>query len=244
MRVQGAFSRRFSQVRQRVTVLTDERVNLTNQAVAGARLMKINAWEPALEKEIRRVRAEEIRVLLKATLLRAINEALFFVQPAVISCLVFATYHLLGNVLEPRQVFTTLALLNITQFTLGKFLYLAVQTSIESWVSIKRIETILLMEENEILSAPLREFDLAIKPDRGAPPKGPAAAAVAASSTITQSGSTPSPPLLMASRDGAPTVVEAKTAEAGAASAPSAAAADVVAGEAREGPSMAGCVRG
>ncbi|CAN0142706.1 unnamed protein product [Ectocarpus sp. 6 AP-2014] len=107
---------------------------------------------------------------------------MFFVQPAVVSCLVFATYHLLGNVLAPRQVFTTLALLNITQFTLGKFLYLAVQTSIESWVSIKRIETILLMEE--------------------------------------------------------------KTAEAGAASAPSAAAAVVVAGEARERPSMAGCVRG
>ncbi|CBN77890.1 multidrug resistance-associated protein-like protein [Ectocarpus siliculosus] len=143
---QGAFSRRFSQVRQRVTVLTDERVKLTNQAVAGARLMKINAWEPALEKEIRRVRAEEIRVLLTATLLRAVNEAMFFIQPAVISCLVFATYHLLGNVLAPRQVFTTLALLSITQFTVGKFLYLAVQTSSESWVSIKRIETILLME--------------------------------------------------------------------------------------------------
>ncbi len=37
-----------------MTVLTDERVKLTNQAVTGARLMKINAWEPALEKEIRR----------------------------------------------------------------------------------------------------------------------------------------------------------------------------------------------
>ena len=37
-----------------MTVLTDERVKLTNQAVSGARLMKINAWEPALEKEIRR----------------------------------------------------------------------------------------------------------------------------------------------------------------------------------------------
>ena len=51
---QAVFSRKFSEVRQRVTVLTDERVKLTNQAVTGARLMKINAWEPALEKEIRR----------------------------------------------------------------------------------------------------------------------------------------------------------------------------------------------
>ncbi|CAN0196738.1 unnamed protein product, partial [Hapterophycus canaliculatus] len=46
---QAVFSQKFSEVRQRVTVLTDERVKLTNQAVTGARLMKINAWEPALE---------------------------------------------------------------------------------------------------------------------------------------------------------------------------------------------------
>ncbi|CBN77893.1 conserved unknown protein [Ectocarpus siliculosus] len=242
--MQAAFSRRFSQVRQRVTVLTDERVKLTNQAVTGARLMKINAWEPALEKEIRRVRAEEIRVLLKATLLRAINEAMFFVQPAVLSCLVFATYHLLGNVLTARQVFTTLALLNITQFTMGKFLYLAVQTTSESWVSIKRMETILLMEENETLTAPLREFDLAIKPDKGMPPNPPASAAAAAS-TPTGSGSTPSPPPLMASRGGAPTVAEAEMSAAGAGSAPGAAAADAVArGEAGGESSMPGCVRG
>ncbi|CAN0295164.1 unnamed protein product, partial [Laminaria digitata] len=52
--VQAVFSRKFSTVRQRVTTLTDERVKLTNQAVTGARLMKINAWEPALEKEIQR----------------------------------------------------------------------------------------------------------------------------------------------------------------------------------------------
>ncbi|CAM9122833.1 unnamed protein product, partial [Ectocarpus sp. 4 AP-2014] len=239
---QGAFSRRFSRVRQRVTVLTDERVKLTNQAVAGARLMKINAWEPALEKEIHRVRAEEIRVLLKATLLRAVNEAMFFIQPAVISCLVFATYHMLGNVLAPRQVFTTLALLSITQFTVGKFLYLAVQTSSESWVSIKRIETILLMEENEILSAPRREVDLAIKPDKGVPPNNPAAAAF--SSTPTRSGSAPSAQSFMASRGGAPTVIEAETTEAGTASAPPAAAGVVVAGEARERQSVSGCVRG
>ncbi len=199
---------------------------------------------------VNRVRAEEVRVLLKATMLRAVNEAMFFVQPAVISCMVFATYHLLGNVLEPQQVcpphrardihlcrrgalriasprpgrwrvriqtlsmlstrfvlllervfrffsregcrhfrlccpkcfsrfsrgarslslflpdcwnrlgrgqvFTTVALLNITQFTMGKFLYLAVQTTSESWVSIKRMETILLMEVGGWLSLIVR----------------------------------------------------------------------------------------
>lgn len=50
------------------------------------------------------MRAEEVRVLLKATSLKAVNEAMFFVQPAVLSCLVFAAYHLLGNMLTPQKV--------------------------------------------------------------------------------------------------------------------------------------------
>ncbi|CAN0314176.1 unnamed protein product, partial [Scytosiphon promiscuus] len=133
-----------SHVQECVTVLTDERVKLTNQAVTGARLLKINAWEPALESEIRRVRAQEVRALLKATMLRAANEAMFFAQPAVLSCLVFGTYHLLGNVLSPQQVFTTLALLNITQLTMGKFFGMAVFCTSMSWVSIKRMEELLL----------------------------------------------------------------------------------------------------
>ena len=44
------------------------------------------------------------------------------------------------------QVFTTLALLTITQFTMGKFFYMAVQCCSEAWVSVQRIESILLME--------------------------------------------------------------------------------------------------
>lgn len=51
-----------------------------------------------------RIRAEEVRVLLQATVLRAVNEAMFFVQPAVLGFLVFVTYHLLGNVLTPDKV--------------------------------------------------------------------------------------------------------------------------------------------
>ena len=53
---------------------------------------------------VSRVRAEEIGVLMKATILRAINEALFFIQPAILSFLVFGTYYLLGNTLTPEKV--------------------------------------------------------------------------------------------------------------------------------------------
>ena len=34
---------------------------------------------------------------MKATFLRAVNEGMFFVQPAVLGCIVFGTYHFLGK---------------------------------------------------------------------------------------------------------------------------------------------------
>lgn len=51
-----------------------------------------------------RVRAEEVRVLMKASILKATNEAMFFVQPAVLSFFVFGTYYLLGHTLTPQKV--------------------------------------------------------------------------------------------------------------------------------------------
>lgn len=50
------------------------------------------------------------------------------------------------------QVFTTLALLNNIQLGMGKFLPLAVQTASDSWVSISRIEDVLLMEASGDIS--------------------------------------------------------------------------------------------
>ena len=61
----------------------------------------------------------------------------------------FSLFRLLNPIpphfLRP-QVFTTLALLAITQFTMGKFFYMAVQSCSEAWVSVQRIESVLLME--------------------------------------------------------------------------------------------------
>eukprot|EP00752_Nemacystus_decipiens_P006715 g6038.t1 len=129
--MQVMFSRQFASARQRVTVLTDERVKLTNQAV-----------------------------------------------------------------------FTTLALLNITQFTMGKYLYQGVQASSESWVSIKRLEAILLMEETKTLTAQQNEDAPAAMPsDKLDGPKVRRGTTVA--KTLDLSVATPPTPVrLVTSRSG------------------------------------------
>ncbi|CAM9405941.1 unnamed protein product [Chrysoparadoxa australica] len=148
--LQTMFSRAFAKYRAQVTELTDLRMKLTNQAVTGARLMKISAWEAAVADQILEVRKREVAALMKATRLRAINEAFFFCMPAVMALLVFPTYHALGNELTAEKIFTTLSLLSITQFTMGKFYPYLIQSSSESWVSIKRLENFMLLPETGV----------------------------------------------------------------------------------------------
>lgn len=74
-------------------------------------------------------------MLLEATLLRAVNEALFFVQPAVLAVLVFSIYHLLGNMLKPHEVRETFQLeLNRVVSLLSLLLFLYSERCIPSIV--------------------------------------------------------------------------------------------------------------
>ena len=81
--------------------------------------------------------------------------------------------------------------------------------------------TAVLPQENETLNAPFQEFDIGIKPHKGAPPKLTADPAAAAAVTPTRSGSdsAPSPPVPNPSDRHAsvlPAAVHTATAVAGA----------------------------
>mmetsp|Transcript_30166 Transcript_30166/g.39742 ORF Transcript_30166/g.39742 Transcript_30166/m.39742 type:complete len:1367 (-) Transcript_30166:180-4280(-) len=137
----------FGATRRSVAVKTDKRVKLTNQAVGGARLMKLSGWEHHFMDSINNARSDECKGIFKANYLRAFNETLFFITPSLLALVTFLTYNALGNTLTPQKVFTVIALLNLIQFELTKFLALAIQSCSEAWVSLKRLEQFLNLEE-------------------------------------------------------------------------------------------------
>lgn len=149
--LQVYFGRRFAYLRSKVAKITDSRVTLVSQAVNGVRVMKFNGWENNFEQRITGVRKRELVQLQKASVFRALNEALFYFTSLAVSVFIFALHVLLGGTLTPKNVFTTMTLLNIVQFILAKHLPNSVMGLCECYISCKRIQAFFALPELEHL---------------------------------------------------------------------------------------------
>ena len=137
--LQFYLSKRFAVLRSKVASITDRRVTLVSQAVAGVRVMKMNGWENQFASRIASVRLQEITEIQRANRLKALNEAVFFSANVVVSIFIFIVHVALGGQLTPRNVYTVMVLINVLQIELTKHLSLAVMGVSECWVSIGRI---------------------------------------------------------------------------------------------------------
>ena len=137
--LQFYLSKRFAVLRSKVASITDRRVTLVSQAVAGVRVMKMNGWENQFASRIASVRLQEITEIQRANRLKALNEAVFFSANVVVSIIIFIVHVALGGQLTPRNVYTVMVLINVLQIELTKHLSLAVMGVSECWVSIGRI---------------------------------------------------------------------------------------------------------
>ena len=66
---------------------------------------------------------------MKATVLKAWNEALFYATNVVISLVIFLVHVYIGETLTPRMVFTVFTLINILQLEMTKHVALGVMVS-------------------------------------------------------------------------------------------------------------------
>ena len=91
--------------------------------------MKMSGWEEHFCERIAKIRREEIANIQRANKLKALNETIYFTSSAVVGIVIFVVHVSLGNVLTSRNVFSTLTLINIVQFTMTKFFSMAVMVS-------------------------------------------------------------------------------------------------------------------
>ena len=90
----------------------------------------MSGWENQFFNRIESIRQEEISQIEKANRLKALNEALYFSSNVVISLVIFAVQVSMGNALTPRNVFTVMSLINVTQLEMTKHFSLGVMVSI------------------------------------------------------------------------------------------------------------------
>jgi ATP-binding cassette subfamily C (CFTR/MRP) protein 4 len=151
--LQFYLSHRFATLRSKIARITDSRVNLVSQAVAGARVMKMSGWEPQFKERIEQVRHLESNKIQQANRLRALNEGIYFCSSVVMSVVIFTVHVAIGGVLTPRNVFTTMTLINVVQFELMKHFSLAVMALSECHVSVTRLQHFLATPEPPLQKA-------------------------------------------------------------------------------------------
>ncbi|CAB9519042.1 Multiple drug resistance-associated protein-like transporter 1 [Seminavis robusta] len=145
--LQFHLSHQFATLRAQVAAHTDARVNLISQAITGARVMKMNAWEYPLAKRIEERRAAEVHTIITSCRYKGVNEAVYFCAGLVVSVVIFLVHVLAGGTLSSGIVFSTLTLVNILQHTMTKTFPMAIMFVSESFISCKRIEEFIRLPE-------------------------------------------------------------------------------------------------
>lgn len=173
--IQGLFSRAFGTLRHDTAVLTDERVRVTGQVIAGSRVLKMAGWEPPFLAAVKAVRDREVRVIQKSNMLRAVNEALFSVAPLVVGAATFLTAWAIGVTLSSRRVFVTMSLFAFLQADLSKFFVVGLESIAEIDISFQRLKALLLQPEagqgapNTVAEAPGASAEVADADAEAAP---------------------------------------------------------------------------
>ncbi|CAH1257942.1 ABCC4 [Branchiostoma lanceolatum] len=145
--VQSAMGKLFSKFRSQTAHRTDERVRTMSEIISAMRVIKMYTWEEPFGKLVAKQRRCEVQKIAKAVTCQGLNLTFSFISVRVISLLAFLTYTLLGNTITASKVFTAIALYNVLQFTLLKFLPIAVQFLSEVLIAIHRIQNFLLLDE-------------------------------------------------------------------------------------------------
>lgn len=91
----------------------DERVKSMNEILSGMKVLKLYAWEPSFEDQIKEIREREIGFLRKAAVYNAATEFIWSLAPFMVALFSFMTYVFLGNRLTPEIAFVSMALFNI-----------------------------------------------------------------------------------------------------------------------------------
>ncbi|KAJ8905437.1 hypothetical protein NDN08_001944 [Rhodosorus marinus] len=131
-----------SSLRKEVMVHSDVRVKLMNEVLQGIKAIKLYAWEDPYEERIQEVRTKEIKAILKTSILRGINFAIFSALPSIIAIVVLMIYSAQGNLLAPEVVFPAIGYMNVLRFPL-LLLPMLVTQLVQLKVSNKRLSALL-----------------------------------------------------------------------------------------------------
>ncbi|XP_074550610.1 ATP-binding cassette sub-family C member 4-like [Halichoeres trimaculatus] len=147
MPLQMMFGHFFSSLRGQTAILTDDRMRIMNEVISGIRVIKMYGWEKPFAELVHEVRRLEISKIMKSSYLRGLNMASFFVGSKIIIFITVCVYVLTGNTLSASSVFMAVSLYGAVRLTITLFFPYAIEKVSESLISIRRVQSFLLLDE-------------------------------------------------------------------------------------------------
>ncbi|KAJ3115025.1 hypothetical protein HK100_001489 [Physocladia obscura] len=127
---------------------TDQRIKLTSETLAAIRVIKFFAWEDSFLERIFRIRDDELKAVISASIVRGLITASGFAIPVLAAVVTFIVYSVTSPVFDPTVIFTALALFNLLRNPLNW-----TPQMISAWadtrVALGRIHALLMSEEND-----------------------------------------------------------------------------------------------
>ncbi|CAH1985088.1 unnamed protein product [Acanthoscelides obtectus] len=147
--VQGYLSKLTGRLRLKIAEKTDKRVKMMTEIVSGIQVIKMYTWEKPFENLIHFIRKSEVNELTKSSYLNGFyNSCMVFLDRLSLFTTIVC-YVLLGNSLTPDKVFSMGQLFNFLQLQAAVHYPMAVTSTSQCWVSLKRLEQFLALEEKE-----------------------------------------------------------------------------------------------
>nr|KMM69243.1 ABC metal ion transporter [Coccidioides posadasii RMSCC 3488] len=134
--------------RQRINVITDQRVSLTQEILQAVRFVKFFGWESSFLDRLKDIRTREITAIQFVLSIRNAILCVSLSLPVFASMLAFITYALTNHELTPAPIFSSLALFNTLRLPLN-MLPLVIGQVTDAWTAICRIQEFLLAEEQK-----------------------------------------------------------------------------------------------
>lgn len=145
----GWISSKLIKFQSKVMTFKDERTKLMNEILNGIRIIKFFVWEDSFTQKVNKIRDNELDILRRSIVIRALSTFFWMVLPILVGVLSFTAYTLSGHTLTAEKAFTALAVFNIIEFPLNA-MPLMIGFLIELKVSSDRIYKFLLAEELDI----------------------------------------------------------------------------------------------
>eukprot|EP00756_Hemistasia_phaeocysticola_P019053 Hpha_TRINITY_DN15635_c2_g3::TRINITY_DN15635_c2_g3_i1::g.101879::m.101879/K05665/ABCC1; ATP-binding cassette, subfamily C (CFTR/MRP), member 1 len=133
-------------IRIELLTLTDRRVTLMNEMLAGIRVVKFTCLEEHFKNRVLDVRRQELILLKKQAYWHSMASVVLFIIPILVSVSTFVTYASMGYILTPAIIFTSVALFNNLRAPLS-FLPVLIASFAEAKASVRRLEKYLLLPE-------------------------------------------------------------------------------------------------